>query len=680
MPNINYNMDETLVNITRPAVMDITESLRQSTGFDKNVKIIFPGDLGTTRQNAELNDNLVGNDKIIIEYQDESMPEYITSTAVGYIEHPVIFSDRRIGFHIKPIYVKTKLTINYKLVSSSRNTIHRWVERMRVILTMNQEVNLHRITYHYTIPENVLKFIRLIHSYTEGFEPYNRAFFSYLTECSPGRLTSVSDSSGLKQIPAIKETQTRIVGKYEFSLLPDKPEKDNETGQWSVNFTYTVFYEKPIALNIDYPIMVHNQLLPKIFTHVPQPPAVAYTSLSTYALEQFLVDEHFYQYVDKNGTLRLPVGDYFEPSAKRKDFTPVFYILTTLEEDKKTLLSLTDLDEFVLDQDVLDFLKTEQPFMFREYNSIFQIFIYRNDNQIPVSKTEITPDLTVKSKVPLSYRDIHRVELSLVNDLHLLTKDALYRLKNNIGIFLKLLITLNDIQSTGNQVRFNYSYQYLLELFALRTSTDITRAIKDFITIPLNGYSDTTSNVVSVTNSGITTVTNIKNIKVEDRIPELFFNNQKSVNNSFRTSSATQVSVNHITTEHIVNTHITTTIISSSIKAAITNKVNNFYMDVAEQYDDYNPPKQLNIFGKEFKPVDTNAGKLTLHQHWLNRYGNPINPNTAVDRYGYYYDRFGVKRHFLGEITNVYLDALRYLHTSEKTVMVTTVVAIKRET
>lgn len=36
MPSINYNMDETLVNIARPAVLEITDSLKRITGFDRD--------------------------------------------------------------------------------------------------------------------------------------------------------------------------------------------------------------------------------------------------------------------------------------------------------------------------------------------------------------------------------------------------------------------------------------------------------------------------------------------------------------------------------------------------------------------------------------------------------------------------------------------------------------------
>lgn len=46
MPSINYNMDETLVNIARPAVLEITDSLKRITGFDRDAKVVFPGDLG----------------------------------------------------------------------------------------------------------------------------------------------------------------------------------------------------------------------------------------------------------------------------------------------------------------------------------------------------------------------------------------------------------------------------------------------------------------------------------------------------------------------------------------------------------------------------------------------------------------------------------------------------------
>jgi hypothetical protein len=485
MPSINYNLDDSYVNISRPTVLDITRALQESGKLDANVKLLFPSEFGFINQNTDTGEAAsVGEKKIFIEYTEDYQVEAISSTAINRREHPMIFSDTATRTFITPIYTTTNLSITYRLKSTSKVDAFRWYERMRVSVSAMQEMNIHSIQYHYTIPKDILTFLDMIYRYREATEPYNQSKVEYYLSCFSNRITALSDTKGTNSKLAIQEIQSRIVGQYEFMPLPDKPEKDNETGLWSVGFIYRLTYEKPTALNVEFPVMVHNRLLPESLNSLnARPHRCYYSSLTQYVLTNFENEQYVNKYLDRNSVFRLPVGDYYSPVSRKPDTTPFFYCLVELEQDKRTLVNLRDLGEMYIDEIVLTYIRNHRQDVLKIHGAIFQVTVYKNENPINSLDLVIDDDLTIRSTRDLSFRDIHRVELSVTSDLATMSNDILNELKDNIALLIALLLLMYELSTSSAKDKSIalLDYRYLAELFARRLKIDIGDYFKRYM-------------------------------------------------------------------------------------------------------------------------------------------------------------------------------------------------------
>jgi hypothetical protein len=387
----------------------------------------------------------------------------------------------------------------------------KWYDRMRVSVSAMQEMNLHTIAYHYTIPEHILMFLEMIHEYRESVAPYNQTLTEYYTTSFCNRLTSLSDLAGGNVKLAIQEQQSRIVGLYEFEPLPDKPEKDNDTGLWAVGFKYKLTYEKPMAFNIEFPVMVHNQLLPKSLINLDRiPPRYYYASLSIYTMFPFELEQYANQYLDNNLVLRLPAGDQFSPTARKPNTLPLFYCLCSIEDDQVTILSLKELGDVMIDNVVLSYIQANKNDVFNINKTFYQLTVYRNDNPLSMDQVYIDDELVIRSRIPLNLRDIHRVELSIATELTALSTDTLMILKNDVPFLARVVSTLNEVMYTylGPKSRTKYDYRYFFELFITRLKVDLSVIIKNYLLSVMGVDNATVTGVVKQSSNGVVSSSN----------------------------------------------------------------------------------------------------------------------------------------------------------------------------
>ena len=456
MPNIYIPIQDTIQSVLRPVVLSISDQIFKLTDIPKNSRISYPGDLETRKSpGSGISDNEMQRvqsghvNYVKIEVDEEYNSETALTTAVRQYEHLPIFSDDKIGVIIKPVYSQTNVNINFKFRGESKSSVYRWRDKIRADLSSMRDVNQHRASYSYQIPKNLIALIMEIHRLREDNAGYNENFGTYIINHSSTRLTELSNFSGEKTELAIAETQSRIMGWFDFDVAPEKASRDGDSDTWSIAFNYKFTFDKPIGLAIRYPVMIHNQILSTQF----RPPAQA-PSDDDYRKE-FSLSGSAFDYFDKtkelsrnnldNKTITLPWFDEFIPRSIPSGTVSIFNALCQLDNDKCTLCNLNDLDTISLDPDILDFIKRkEYKFMTKLYKSIFQVNLYRGMELSNNNDLEIDSALNVYSKVPLDMRVNHRIRFSIVADLSLLDKDSLDRIKDESIVKDKIIDALDD--------------------------------------------------------------------------------------------------------------------------------------------------------------------------------------------------------------------------------------------
>jgi hypothetical protein len=458
MPNVSMTLPETTQSVSRPIIFEIVEQVKKITCIPPETRIFFPGDSlkmyqpGSSIDSNNRDANL-GSDRIIfIEVVEKFNENGIATAAVGRVEHASVFVDQELGVYISPVYVSSDVEINFKYRTRSKTEAINWINDVEMRAASMRDVNVHGVTYHYLLPMPYLDLIKTVHELRENVAGYQEMFEEYVVAHSSNRLTLIGDLANKSCSLGISERQTKIYGRFEFGILPEKPERDNDAAVWTVSFTYKFSYEKPVGCDAKYPIMVHNQLLPAEYTVIESPNGNDDNinkrySLSIGSLQFFEAESQIEHYLDPSGALCLPLHDEFNQYDTPVGTGTILTALCELDPAfPKEMLGLNELGCMDIDSDVLDFIReSEYLYIGQFYQSILQIHLYRGAALAGNGSLSCTADLKVSSKDDLSLRVMNRVRFAVVTDLTLLPQAAIDRLLKYPKVFIKLMGAVNEI-------------------------------------------------------------------------------------------------------------------------------------------------------------------------------------------------------------------------------------------
>jgi hypothetical protein len=424
----------------------VIDEIKQITGISLDTHIRYKSDIEAIKQvNSSLKDskdyNSVGPSKesIVIDVKESFDPEALSVTYVSQHENRPIIYDRSTGLEIRPVYVDTDVEITIEYKSISKTDIWNWENSIRVKLSQHMDMLLHDVKYDYLMPDPVGNLIKEVYDKSESVDGYGIDFQEYLTRHSDGRLRWISDQAKKHFDITVEETQSRIVGTFDFSPIPDKPEYDSESSKWVMTFVYKFKYQKPLQLHCTYPIVVHNQLLPPKYTLYTTTDYYKdnYNGLRSSSMDASkLFEMQLSTYIVKPGYfIRLPKFDSWEAPEPNPYTAWIFSALSLInEDDKRTLLNLRELGDIELDPDVLDWIRdSELPYITKLYTSFLHIGIYDEEMMYDHEAFFVDSDLNVKSVNDLDLRKTYRVVLSIVTDTSVVSKEAVKRLLDTIG-------------------------------------------------------------------------------------------------------------------------------------------------------------------------------------------------------------------------------------------------------
>lgn len=461
MPNISLTIAENDQSIVRPIVFNIIDQLQDITKITKDSLIFYPGDsekMQTPGSDIDSNNNRSARFAVnrinFIEVEEDYDSDYLGTTSVSNKNHINIFSDEKLGVYIAPIYSTNKLIIKYKYRTPSKSEALRWRDDFRMNLSRYRDMNIHDLTYHYNVPLEFLLVLKFIHQNREENPDlrYNQSYQEYVKSYFTDKLTLISDLSAIDTRLVVSETQRRVTGMFEINEVPDKPERDDTDGTWTVGFTYKITYDKVIGCNMKYPIIIHNKLLPmKLIDFVDTTrnldKDIAYASDYTAALSRFESNQILKRTMP-NEILRIPHFDDFLITTTPSYTATVFMALSEVETDKRTLLNLEQLGDITLDGDIIKYIKeVEYPYLGKIYQSPFHISLYRDKYLARDDALICDNNLNIKSIDDLDLRRQHRVRFSILDNLSMLREPFFTRVRNYPKVLLKYLKSVYEILS-----------------------------------------------------------------------------------------------------------------------------------------------------------------------------------------------------------------------------------------
>lgn len=431
MPRFKLEIPETYDSITRPVVYGVANDLVRNFSLPADMGVRIQGDnlsfpqKSTPLENQNKEFGLPFTPKLDITFTET----YLDIETLKGQQAPNVFSDPHIGVFIRPFYTRVRLEVEMELRSENKNQGLRLRDHIKRKMTEGVQAILHEAYYHYSTPKPMLTLLHAIWTCREEVAGYNQSYNDYLLSHFTPNLTTLTNQSGEQTLSAISERQIELQGWFDFESQPDNPERKTDEGTFTTTFTYTFEFDKPIALEVEYPIVVHNQLLDDAFVK----PREVYNSATQIrggnrltktmdffrSTQQLLVSRGF------DGVV-IPHYDDFKPV---KQGFKTFDLLTTLvgvdPEDPTFILNLEDIDEFSLDPAVIGFMKRHHTKLTYYLANVFHLTFYKGSMCQSFDTVVVDESLNIRTTEPMALRDVHHFKLSMVEDPRTLSRQAI---------------------------------------------------------------------------------------------------------------------------------------------------------------------------------------------------------------------------------------------------------------
>lgn len=439
MPKALYTNDGIKESVTRPVVFDITRQLQEWTGL-RAMAILFNGDTEVAIQPGSTIDDEpafnVTNARELwrVNVREEHRTDKLLATAVHQMEHGPFFCDDALGVYLRPVYSPTLLTLEFEYRSSDVNNARRWRDEIRARVSTNRDVRTHIVNYHYLVPVEYIPLLTHIHTLRERQAGYGENFETWLRNHFTQNVTKLMTQAGTGERWAIAEQQGRIMGQFEFSELPEEPEKQGENAAYRQVFSYKIYYDCPIATAADYPVLVHNQLIDGQYLMIqPKDDKDTYASRSprsVTALGAFEVDRLAKPTI-KSG-LRLPEFHEFYPKSVPAYTLQVLSALVGVEEGNRNIMNFSEIDEhWQFRQEFMDHLKYDHEYLHKYGESLVNVTVYDGHMPLHHSLFHVDADLNVVLNFDPDLRRTYYVRVSLLTDPSRLSEAAKDRARNN---------------------------------------------------------------------------------------------------------------------------------------------------------------------------------------------------------------------------------------------------------
>lgn len=452
MPKVALTVPETYESITRPVVREVARSLLRTLGMPEETPLNFigssgrtaiPGNSLTPRGEAV---NFNAGDLVTITASEEDNQTQVLSTAIYQNENQPIFADPALDVGIRPSYCSTEVTLSFRFRFRDKESADRWRDDIRMRYGMGRVENLHEIQYHYSLPPSYLVILSEIHRMRENVAGYGEDLKTWFDQCFTDRKTGLVTSVGTEPLLAISESQDAVLGWFDFTTAPARPERNGDNGTWTAGFDYKFTYDKVFAVVLSYPLMIHNQLMDERFR--PTEPVYQLNnhkrspSWSRYNFDYF--QRKYPGWRDPLDGVPMPIFDDWLPRSVVPYTSSLLRVMLYVDSnDPRAVMNLLELGDYYFDERLIPYLKDNAYWLTRPYQAAVHVGLYRKNEYMGDGGARVDEQLNVTATSDLSLRIPYHVRISVVTDLTALSdraKDALRKDGAAAGLILESLL------------------------------------------------------------------------------------------------------------------------------------------------------------------------------------------------------------------------------------------------
>lgn len=440
MPNILLPITPTQDAISKYVSHAVTQDIVAHTGMAADAPIYYRSLSGEITQP----DSTVGgkdamrldsDSAIFVSYKESFVGTSVINTPVREQEELLIFADPKLGIRAKPVYSYTAGMLEFSFRFNTRYAAEQWINDIKVRMGDNREYFTHELSFHYPIPKRMLIILKHIHTLRETQSGYGESYDEYMRAHITPAFGSITNQVGGGRTAVIRQRQIGITGWFEFDE-PEQAEEEDASNVWVSSFTYRFEYQKPVEINLVYPLLVHNQLIDqRLFSTKPlyRIDSRNYESGVMRAADRIGPTEERLRRRNTGGVM-LPEWDEWLPYHVAPSTASVLTAALVLDPSNPLyLFNLeSDVDPYGWHPAVLKFfLESELPYINKYGQSILYMQLYENDKPLDDGVLELTSDGDIYATRPLSLRNTYHLRLSFVLRWTTLSQGAIDRLSKH---------------------------------------------------------------------------------------------------------------------------------------------------------------------------------------------------------------------------------------------------------
>lgn len=516
MPTIKLSLFSTEETIDRPILTSVVEDIKNYLGYTNDVYTVYDEKDSIYRKKSiagELKSpNTLPNESIVIDATEDIIDDY--SRYLGYINPDTkpFYTDNDIDAGAKILYHKKKLNISFKYDSKSKSDVNALINRLRTNSVTEDYYITHNLEYSVILPIKYMKLLNHINTLKNNELKLGKTLADYISETFDSRATVIGSLDGniYKDDVALRERQVSVIGYISDDISNIKKEYNENTNTWSVNFTYSVEYEKPTMFIVNYPLVVFNQLIDRDYriTMDSVPNRLTVRTPANEAIYNSIISIPRLNKLYNGQYVVFPSNDTETISPPTPNYVRVATAIALVEKDNlKKLFNLEDIRGFKFKDSFIEFIVcSELDYIGKPYQSMIYIEILKNGKPDYDNEVYIDKDLNLTTKLDLDPKSIYRVGVNILTDLSILSRDAVSRTTDYIKLENELFKESYSLvsQIVDTQTKLIDSLQLYSEL----TTNETTLLIKNIELLTLNHNIGDYDNKVKAYNNANTIVDN----------------------------------------------------------------------------------------------------------------------------------------------------------------------------
>lgn len=455
MPNASIVLDGVEQTVTRRVVQGVVYDLVSAMGLPYNTKLTYPGssdpeDLPVVAAEKERNKLYDPNIQILLEVTEEDTEAGVPTMIQGAHENPDLFRDDSLGVRVTPQYSQTEVTVALRMRFQDRNLAEKQRADMRRYASLFRDGLMHELNYHYLIPAPVMVILKDIHRCRETQAGYGENFVTWIKEHFSDQI-SLSSNQNLTHLAVVKnEIQANVLGTYDFEIAAEKAEPNSTKTTHILSFTYKFRYDKPLALYMSYPILIHNVPIGLAYYDRDVPyelgARLLQPSRTRHLLDQFTNNTATTGF--RNGA-PIPAFMDWMPKTTPSGTQGLLRVMVRVSPDApRRLFNLTQLGQLQFHDYLIEYMKAEYANLTRHRHSVVFVALYENDKMLDGDAIEVDAELNISTTFDMDLRKQYHVFVALLCNWSLLPPAVIERIRANGDTCRKLL---NGVDYTLNK-------------------------------------------------------------------------------------------------------------------------------------------------------------------------------------------------------------------------------------